>query len=127
MAAYGQAVNTQRISASTPLASCTLSEEELKAVDASVRAGHICSSVYFQSIGTQANAEFVRDIKQRYGVQQVTSADAEASFIAVLLLAEAIHLADTDDVQQVRSAAVQSRLNALKGQCGSTRKTTTAT
>lgn len=115
VAAYGQAVNTQRISASTPLASCTLSEEELKAVDASVRAGHICSSVYFQSIGTQANAEFVRDIKQRYGVQQVTSADAEASFIAVLLLAEAIHLADTDDVQQVRSAAVQSRLNAPQG------------
>ncbi|MDX4008932.1 transporter substrate-binding protein [Pseudomonas aeruginosa] len=39
----------------------------------------------------------------------------EASFIAVLLLAEAIHLADTDDVQQVRSAAVQSRLNAPQG------------
>ncbi|WAH61376.1 transporter substrate-binding domain-containing protein [Pseudomonas silvicola] len=116
VSAYGQALNSGRISRSTPLASCTLSEEELKAVEGGLRAGHICSSVYFQSIETPANASFVRDIKARFGPDLVTSADAEASFIAVLLLAEAIHLAGSDEVRKVRQAAPQCRLNAPQGQ-----------
>lgn len=115
VSAYGQALNTGRLPKSIPLASCTLSEEELKAVDGAARAGHICSSVYFQSIDTPANADFVHAIKRRFGAELVTSADAEASFIAVLLLAESIHLAGSDDVQQVRRAAPQCRLDAPQG------------
>lgn len=115
VSAYGQAQITGRIPRSIPLASCTLSEEELKAVEGVARAGHICSSVYFQSIETSANADFVSDIKKRFGSELVTSADAEASFIAVLLLAEAIHHAGSDDVQLVKRSAPQCPLDAPQG------------
>ncbi|MFY1664073.1 transporter substrate-binding domain-containing protein [Pseudomonas sp. Pseu.R1] len=113
--AYGQALNSGRIPRSVPLASCTLSEEELKAVDEECRAGHICSSVYFQSIQSAENSQFVDEIKERFGSEIVTSADAEASFIAVLLLAEAIHRAGSDDVHEVKIALAECCLDAPQG------------
>ena len=79
--------------AEIPVASCSLSEPELKEVGPEACDGHISSSVYFQSIATSANAAFIRAYLKRFPDQSVTSADAEASYVAVHLLARALRSA----------------------------------
>jgi ABC-type branched-subunit amino acid transport system substrate-binding protein len=114
--AYGLARHQRRIEAGrSPMASCTLSEADLQCLDPEVRDGHIASSVYFQSIDRPVNHDFVRRYKERFGASSMTSADAEAAYISVLLLAMAIKKADSADVAAVRAAVPACRLDAPQG------------
>ena len=62
-----------------PITSCSLSEPELVQIGDPAVSGHIASSVYFQSIETSENISFIRRYRHRFGINKVTSADAEAS------------------------------------------------
>jgi len=101
--------------ASMPIASCTLSEPELLSVGGQAARGHIASSVYFQSKDRPENHAFVSRFKARFGKNKVTSADAEASYIAVTLLARAMQKAGSSDVEQVKQAVYACELEAPQG------------
>jgi len=101
--------------ASMPITSCTLSEPELLSVGGQAACGHIASSVYFQSKDRPENRTFVSRFKARFGENKVTSADAEASYIAVTLLARAIQKAGSTDVEQVKQAVYACELEAPQG------------
>jgi branched-chain amino acid transport system substrate-binding protein len=98
-----------------PITSCSLSEPELLSIGDPAAGGHITSSVYFQSVPNPENAKFVARYKAQFGRDRVTSADAEASYIATLLLAMAIRRAGTTDSQQVKKALYQCKLQAPQG------------
>lgn len=98
-----------------PVASCSLSEPELKEIGPEACDGHISSSVYFQSIATSANAAFIRAYLRRFPDQSVTSADAEASYVAVHLLARALRSAGRQEITAVRSALAHVALDAPQG------------
>jgi branched-chain amino acid transport system substrate-binding protein len=98
-----------------PIASCNLSETELQFVDPVARAGHISSSVYFQSIAGRANTQFVSQYQARFGAGSVTSVDAEASYNAVHLLARAICKAGTPNVARVREVIGDCEFDAPQG------------
>lgn len=98
-----------------PMASVTLSEPELLAIAPEAAGGHIASSVYFQSTRTAANAVFVAAFKRRFGADRVTSADAEAAYIAVRLLAAAIERAQSSEIEQVKQALYEIELEAPQG------------
>jgi ABC-type branched-subunit amino acid transport system substrate-binding protein len=98
-----------------PVTSCSLSEPELLSIGSKGAAGHLTSSVYFQSIDGQRNRAFVQRYRARFGAHKVTSADAEASYIAVLLLASAIRQCGSSDIDQVRKAVYGCRVEAPQG------------
>lgn len=98
-----------------PITSCSLSEPELISIGPDAAAGHIASSVYFQSIDRTRNRSFVASYRARFGADRVTSADAEASYVAVTLLASAIREAGSTAIEQVKSALYRCPLEAPQG------------
>jgi branched-chain amino acid transport system substrate-binding protein len=98
-----------------PVASCSLSEPELEAIGAEAVEGHLTSSVYFSSIAAPANARFVSAYEAAYPDGPAACADAEASYLAVWLLARALAEAGTQDVNAVRAAAARQHIAAPQG------------
>ncbi len=98
-----------------PITSCTLSEPELLSVGGRAAGGHIACSVYFQSRNRPQNRKFVARFKARFGADRVTSADAEASYIAVILLAQAIQKAQSTEIEQVKQAVYTCEIEAPQG------------
>jgi ABC-type branched-subunit amino acid transport system substrate-binding protein len=99
-----------------PVASCTLSEPELAEIGADAVDGHLSSSVYFSSLETPANAAFIEAYARAFPDGPVSSADAEASYIAVKLLAATLEQAGIDDARTVRAAVANQRLAAPQGE-----------
>lgn len=98
-----------------PVASCTLSEPELEEIGGEAVDGHLTSSVYFSSLENPANAAFTSAYTREFPEGPATSADAEASYNAVKLLAGALDRAGTDEVGAVKEAVVHLRLDAPQG------------
>lgn len=98
-----------------PVTSCSLSEPELLSIRGEAAAGYICSSVYFSSVDSPANRHFASRFRQRFGHNAVTSADAEASYDAVHLLAAAIERSGTTDPEVVKAATYDYPLDAPQG------------
>jgi branched-chain amino acid transport system substrate-binding protein len=98
-----------------PVASCSLSEPELAEIGAEAADGHISSSVYFESIDSEANASFARAYRRRFPGQRATSADAEASYNAVHLLARALKASGSEDMASVRAVLSQVEFDAPQG------------
>jgi ABC-type branched-subunit amino acid transport system substrate-binding protein len=102
--------------AEIPVASCSLSEPELAEIGGDAVDGHLSSSVYFSSLNSPANAAFIRAYAQAFPHGPLSSADAEASYIAVKLLAAALQQAGTDEARAVRAAVANQRLLAPQGE-----------
>jgi ABC-type branched-subunit amino acid transport system substrate-binding protein len=99
-----------------PVASCTLSEPELAAIGAAAIDGHITSSVYFSSLDTPENDRFVAAYHARFPDGPVVSADAEATYLAVRLLALAVTEAGTDEACAVKRAVALHPIMAPQGE-----------
>jgi branched-chain amino acid transport system substrate-binding protein len=102
-------------SSAIPIASCSLSEPELLEIGPDAMDGHLSSSVYFSRIASRANQQFVAAYRKMFPGGPSVSADAEAAYIAVRLLAAAIAKAGTDDVDAVRQAVALQRIEAPQG------------
>jgi ABC-type branched-subunit amino acid transport system substrate-binding protein len=98
-----------------PITDCSLSEAELLRIGPDASPGLISSSVYFQAIKSERNDRFIANYQARFGAESTTSADAEASYISVLLLANAIRQAGTTGIDAIRSAAMGSGIDAPQG------------
>jgi len=109
--------------AEIPVASCTLSEPELPEIGLDAVDGHLSSSVYFSSLNSPENAAFIAAYTRSFPEGPVSSADAEASYIAVKLLAAALSQAGTDDARTVRAAVADQRLRAPQGEVRIDRQT----
>ena len=99
-----------------PVASCTLSEPELAAIGPAAVDGHITSSVYFSSLDTPENDRFVKAYQARFPDGPVVSADAEATYLAVRLLALAVSEAGTGEACAVKRAVALRSIMAPQGE-----------
>ncbi len=99
-----------------PIASCSLAEPELVEIGPEACAGHISSSVYFESIDRPANKAFVAAYRRHFKDAGPTSADAESSYLAVHLLARAIRRARSADPFGVRAALPHVAMEAPQGE-----------
>ena len=97
-----------------PVLSCSLAEFELPLMGEACD-GHVSSSVYFSSIQTEANARFLTAWAAMYPGAGQTSADAEASYIAVHMLARAIRLAGSAEPEAVLQALGEVAFDAPQG------------
>ena len=98
-----------------PVASCSLSEPELGAIGDDAVDGHLSSSVYFCSIQSPANLRFLGAYESRFPDGPTASADAEASYNAVWLLARSAAAAGTDDPRIIKAEIVRLQLDAPQG------------
>jgi branched-chain amino acid transport system substrate-binding protein len=98
-----------------PITDCSLSEPELLRIGPEASRGLIASSVYFQSIESDRNDRFIASYQARFGGDSLTSADSEASYISVLLLANAIRGAGTTGIDAIRRGAMASGIDAPQG------------
>lgn len=99
-----------------PVASCNLNEPDLVDIGEGAMDGHISSSVYFSSLQTDESRSFVARYAAAYPEKPWASADAEASYIAVKLLAAAMAEARSDEIGAVRRALANHRLAAPQGE-----------
>lgn len=97
-----------------PVLSCSLAEFELPLIGDACD-GHISSSVYFSSVKTQANERFLDAWTAQNEGAGHTSADAEASYIAVHMLAQAIWRAGSADPAAVLTALGAVEFDAPQG------------
>jgi branched-chain amino acid transport system substrate-binding protein len=100
--------------AEMPVASCSLAEPELARLGEAA-AGHLSSSVYFSTVRSPENAAFTAAWAARFPGLGHTSADAEASYVAVHLLARAFAAAGGTAFEAVRTAAAGLELAAPQG------------
>lgn len=98
-----------------PVASCSLAEPELVEIGPDAADGHLSSSVYFESLATPANRSFVAAFKRRFPALGPTSADAEASYVTVHLLARALRAAGDTSVEAVLRAVATTTFDAPQG------------
>lgn len=98
-----------------PVASCSLAEPELEAIGPEAVDGHISSSVYFSSIDTYLNRAFTDAYAARFPDGPTPSADTEAAYIAVHLLARALARAGTDEIAALRRVASEVSFEAPQG------------
>lgn len=97
-----------------PVLSCSLAEFELPLIGDACD-GHISSSVYFSSVRSEANDRFLAAWGQSYPGAGPTSADAEASYIAVHMLARAIRRAGSAEPDAVLAALNTISFEAPQG------------
>ena len=74
----------------TPIASLTMAETEIREIGADLCTGHILSATYFQTVETAANTEFVRAFKARFGADVTTSVWSQPAYAQVHLFARAL-------------------------------------
>lgn len=86
-----------------PVASCSLSEVELPFLGDAAD-GHLSSSVYFSSVASAENARFTAAWSRQYPDLGFACADAEASYVAVHLLAGAVEACGGGALGPVREA-----------------------
>jgi urea transport system substrate-binding protein len=112
MAAINQGIDQPR---ELPIASCSLSEPELIEIGPEACDGHVSSSVYFASIGGPRNRNFVEAYRRCFPEAGPTSADTEASYVAVHLLARAIDISGSCKIESVRAAAASVSMDSPQG------------
>jgi branched-chain amino acid transport system substrate-binding protein len=98
-----------------PVASCNLSEPELLEIGPEAVDGHLSSSVWFASIDSQANRRFVEAYDRAFPEAPVASAEGEAAFIAVKLLAKTLAVAGSDAIPAFRERVKGQKLEAPQG------------
>lgn len=98
-----------------PVVSCTLSEPELEAIGPAAVDGHITSSVYFSSLDNPRNTRFTAAHSARFPNGPAVSADAEATYVAVRLLAQSLAAAGTTEAGAVKRAVSAQSIAAPQG------------
>jgi urea transport system substrate-binding protein len=99
----------------TPVIAFGVAEDELRQLPARDMVGDYAAWNYFQSLDSEANREFVRKFKSKYGSNRVTSDPIAAAYDSVWLWAQAVSEAETDDVAAVLKAVRKQSMNAPEG------------
>ena len=95
--------------------SLTLCEPEVRLVGAERVEGYLVSSVYFQSIDSDANRSFLRDYRARFGEHASPSVDAEAAWLCGVFLGRAMAACGSVEPARVCEAACRQSVEAPQG------------
>ncbi|MCQ4159291.1 transporter substrate-binding domain-containing protein [Roseomonas sp. GC11] len=100
--------------ATLPVLGCNISEVTIAAAGPESGEGHVSSSAYFSTVAGPANRAFVAAYRARFGGNP--SADTEAAYLTIRLLAQALAAAGGEAVEAVREAVKHQRLSAPQGE-----------
>lgn len=97
------------------IGSCSLSEPELRRIGSAAAADHIASSVYFSTLSDPINKRFKKSYEFHYGPGALTSADAEASYNTVYILADSIKHAQSTEILPIKTILPKLMRSAPQG------------
>jgi urea transport system substrate-binding protein len=98
-----------------PVISFSIAEDEVRRLSVRDLVGDYAAWNYFQGVDSEANREFVRKFKARYGSDRVTSDTITAAYNSVRLWAQAVAEAQTDAVDPVLKAVRRQSMSAPEG------------
>lgn len=99
-----------------PVVAFSVGEEELSGIDTKPLVGHLAAWNYFQSVDTEANAEFIKNWKSFIGdSKRVTNDPMEATYIGFKMWTQAVQKAGTTDVDAVEQAMIGQTTPNLTG------------
>jgi urea transport system substrate-binding protein len=93
-----------------PVVAVSVGEDELTGLDPSKVKGHLAAWNYFQSVDTPKNKEFVKKFQDKYGKDRVTDDPIAAAYCQVYLWKNAVELAKSFDVDEVRKALLTGKV-----------------
>lgn len=100
----------------TPIASLTTTETEIRAMGFDVGEHHITAAPYFQNLGGESNRAFVRAYKRRYGEDEPTNMCVEASYFQMHIFAKALAETNSLDADILRPTVLGTAFEAPQGQ-----------
>lgn len=119
---YKELGNQGLKSTTTPVVAFSVGEEELKGIDTKPLVGHLAAWNYFMSVKNPVNSKWIADYKawaKKKGMANadklVTNDPMEATYVGILMWAEAVKKAGTTDVNAVRKAMAGISVNAPSG------------
>ena len=115
IAFFNQLTQAGITSATVPVMSFSIAEEEVNIIGAKNLAGHLVAWNYYETTETDRNKEFVSDYKKTYGENRFTGDPIEAGYIAVYMWAAACEKAGSFDVEEVRMACKGLSFTAPEG------------
>ena len=98
-----------------PIGSLTTSEAEVAEMSPEAAAGHITAAPFFSTLKTPAASKFVTQFRSRFGGDAIVTAAAEAAYFQVMLVADAIERAGSDEPELVRIALGDVEYDAPQG------------
>ena len=113
---YNELAAQQIDAKAIPVMALSVSERELRGVDATRLAGHMAARSYFQSVKSTENDAFVKmwaDFNEQR--DKTTSDPMEATLIGFRMWAQAVRPGGTTDVNAVRQAMYGQRVKAPSG------------
>lgn len=99
----------------TPIASLTTTEAEIRAMGFDVGEGHITAAPYFESIDNARNSSFVARYKRRYGEDSSTNMCVEAAYFQVHVFAKALEQTNSIETDVLRPMVLGSEFEAPQG------------
>lgn len=99
----------------TPIASLTTTEAEIRAMGFDVGEGHITAAPYFESIDNERNSSFVARYKRRYGEDSSTNMCVEAAYFQVHVFAKALEQTNSIETDVLRPMVLGSEFEAPQG------------
>jgi urea transport system substrate-binding protein len=102
-------------SATMPVMSVSVAEEEVRGIGAENIAGHLVAWNYYQTTDVPENKAFVDAYKKKFGANRVTDDPIEAGYTQVYLWAASVEKAGTTEVEAVKKAADGITFNAPEG------------
>lgn len=99
----------------TPIASLTTTEAEIRAMGFDVGEGHITAAPYFESIDNKRNSSFVARYKRRYGEDSSTNMCVEAAYFQVHVFAKALEQTNSIETDVLRPMVLGSEFEAPQG------------
>lgn len=98
-----------------PIASLATSETDLKQMGVHLGVGHISAGTYFQSVDNAINHQCIAQYRALFGQEQVTDRCWEAAYFQVHLLAKAIDIAGSNEIDDVLQAMRGLEFDAPQG------------
>ncbi len=99
-----------------PVVAFSVGEQELSGVDTGPLVGHMAAWNYFQSVETEANAQFIEHWHEFIGNdERVTNDPMEATYIGFNMWVKAVEQAGTTDVAAVEDAMIGIEVPNLSG------------
>ena len=98
-----------------PIISMNGTEEELRQLPLEAMTNDYLTCNYFQSIPRPENTEFIRKFKAEYGSDRVTSDTIVTAFESLMIWAQAVREAQTDEVGVIREQILRQSINAPEG------------
>ena len=95
-----------------PTISFSIGEQEIQHLDPALLAGDYAAWNYFQTINSEANREFVKDFRGKYGPQRVVSDPMEAAYFGVKMWAQAVNEVQDLSPALIRRGMLNQRFRA---------------